>query len=148
MPFQRRNDENGNPLPPHPKGHQLHGKGLPRTACAQDCHVCILINCGIKYVHNDQGAVIFIHSQQDAVVIAHLITGKGITARSAPSQEVPLRAPIQLLFHRDKRQRGKERLLLPEMTGTGPHVLRQQELLHLIYFPLQVIHRGCSDRNQ
>ena len=36
--------------------------------------------------------------------------------------------PGTLLFHGNQRQRGKESLLLPEMAGTGPHILGKQKM--------------------
>ena len=62
MPLQWSNDVDGDALPAHPQRHELHGKGLPCAAGAQNRHVGILIDGAVENVHNDEGAVILIHT--------------------------------------------------------------------------------------
>ena len=41
----------------HPKRHELHGEGLARAGGSQDRHVRVLVDAGIKNIHDDQGVV-------------------------------------------------------------------------------------------
>ena len=55
----------------------MHGEGLARAGGAEDCHVCVLVDAGIEYIHDNQGVVVLVYPQKDAVVVTHLKGGKG-----------------------------------------------------------------------
>ena len=148
MAFQRRHDEHLDALPPHPRGHQLHGKALARAAGAQDGDVGVLVDVGIKDIHDDEGVVVLVHAQQDAVIIAHLIAGVGVAACRPQGEDVALGTLKEVFLQRNQGQGGQKSLLLAEGTGLYVHVLRQQQLFHLGAFPFQLIHAARRDGNQ
>ncbi len=148
MPFQWGNNVDGDALPAHPQRHELHGKGLPRAAGAQDRHVGILIDGAVENIHNNEGTVILIHPQQDAVVVTHLIAGKGIAACRPAGQQVAPAFFIQPPLHGRQGEACQECLFLPEMAGTELHILGGQQFLHLVHLPLQILFTGSGDGNK
>ena len=86
--FQGRNDKYLNSLAPHPQSHKLHRKSFAGAAGAKNGDICVLIDAGIKNIHNDQGVVMLVDSQQDATIIAHLVGSKWIAAGRTGGQDI------------------------------------------------------------
>ena len=148
MALQRSHNEHLYPLSPHPQSHELHGKGLACPAGAEDRHVGVFVNAGIKDVHDDQGVIVLVDPQQDTIVVAHLIAGKGVAAGRPQGQHVPLGSLIQPPLQGYQRKGGQKSLLLAEGTGLNIHILAEQQLLHLGHLPLQVVHIVRRDGNE
>ena len=89
MPFQRSDDKYLDSLAPHPQGHKLHRKGFAGAAGAENGNVGVLVDAGIKNIHDNQGIVMLVDSQQNAVVIAHLVRGEWIAAGRTGGQHIP-----------------------------------------------------------
>ena len=94
--FERRDDEDLNSLAAHTQGHQLKRKGFSGSAGSENGNIGILVDAGIKDIHDDERIVVFIDTEKNTVVIAHLIAGEGIAAGSSRCQNIPLRPLIEL----------------------------------------------------
>ena len=106
MPFERRDDKDLNSLAAHTQSHQLKRKGFSGSAGSENGDICVLVDAGIKDVHDDERIVVFIDAEKNTVVIAHLIAGEGITAGGSRCQNIPLRPLIELALQRNQRKRG------------------------------------------
>ena len=67
MALQGRDDKDLDTAAPHSGGHQLHGETLAGATGTQYGDVGVLVDAGIKDIHDDQRVVILVHAQQDAV---------------------------------------------------------------------------------
>ena len=86
--FQRCDDVNRSSCQPHTPGDKLHGKCLARAGGAENRHICVFVDAGIKVVEADKGVVVLVHAQQYAVGIAQLKADKRIKAGRSGGKDI------------------------------------------------------------
>ena len=111
-----------NPAHPHSEGQQLQGKGLTRTAGAQEVQVGVLVFAGIEQVNDAQRVVVPVYPQQHAGVVGHFKAGEHISRGGSPGQDVPLGLALQRAVQLEERHDRVKRCLLLKSTVADLHI--------------------------
>ena len=121
--FQRCDDVNRSSCQPHTAGDKLHGKCLARAGGAENRHICVFVDAGIKVVEADKGVIVLVHAQQYAVGIAQLKADKRIKAGRSGGKDIAAVLLEQRRVRSAQRQGSEKGCLLPETAQLQIHIL-------------------------